>query len=122
MRRYKRSARVEDLLRQEIAEIIMHRLKDPRIGFVTVTKVELSDDLRHAKIYVSVFEEDKRDAAIKALRAAAGAVKAEIGSRVRLRYMPELDFRIDHTEEHRTRMDALFNEIQKSDGRTGKPD
>ena len=54
MRRYKRSARVGDLIRKEIADIVMHRLKDPRIGFVTVTDVELSDDLRNARVFVSV--------------------------------------------------------------------
>jgi ribosome-binding factor A len=88
----KRSERVNDLVRMEVADILARRLKDPRIGFVTVTGVEVSDDLQRAKVYVSILEERDRKKILGALSKAAGFVRGELGRRLSLRYTPEVSF------------------------------
>ncbi|MBI5051067.1 MAG: 30S ribosome-binding factor RbfA [Nitrospirae bacterium] len=111
MHPYKRSVRVNDLLRKEIAEIIMHKLKDPRVGFVTVTGVKVSDDLRHAKVYVSIFENAKRDETLKILNSSAGFIRGELGARVRMKFIPQLFFAIDESIEYGAKIDKILDEI-----------
>ena len=105
------------MIRQEVSEIILSGLKDPRIGFVTVTKVTVSDDLRVAKIYYSVFghEQEKEESTI-ALKNATGYIKRELGRRVRLKYMPDITFVFDDSLE---RVDAI-NELLQSPKDTEK--
>ena len=95
-----RTKRVDELLRQEIGAIIARELADPRIGFVTITDVETTPDLRHAKVWVSVIgSEAERDAALSALAHAMPFVRHELGGRLRLRRIPELHLRADDTLE-----------------------
>lgn len=115
MRRYKRSVRVADLIRQEVADIIQYRLKDPRVGFVTVTDVTISDDLKHGSIYISILNKEACDETLKALNASAGFVRSEIGKRVRLRYTPQLVFHLDEVVEEGAKIDRLLNKIKNED-------
>ncbi len=97
----KRIDRVNQLLKEEIAEIIRRELKDPRIGFVTVTEVETSKDLRHAKVFVSVLGSDSDwGQALVALENAGGFVRGELVRRLRLRIIPHLVFRPDRSMAH----------------------
>ena len=98
-------------MREEVAYILMHKIKDPRIGFVTVTGVDLSDDLRHAKIFVSIYKEEEGETTLKAIEAAKGFIRRELGKRMSLRFIPELFFRLDKSIEYGAKIDRILKEI-----------
>ena len=95
LRQYKRSARFNSLLQEEISSIIRTRLKDPRIGFLSITHVEATEDLRSAKVYVSVLQEDEEESTLEGLRNASGIVRSELLRRLRIRRVPQLRFLAD---------------------------
>jgi len=107
---------VGDLIRKEISQILLEELKDPRIGFVTITKVALSDDLRIAKVYYSVFgeERDKEDS-YQGLESAKGYIKRELGRRVRLKYMPEITFMFDDSLEYGEHIEGLLRDMKHTE-------
>ncbi len=111
MHPYKRSQRLSILLREEIADIIMKRVKDPRLGFVTVTDVGMSQDLKIAYVYISVYEGDK-DLTLEILNSARGLIRSEVSKRVRVKFIPNIEFRIDKSIEHGDRIDKLLKEIK----------
>ena len=98
-------------MKQEIADILMRKIKDPRIGFVTVTDVDLSDDLRNAKVFVSIYGADKKET-LKGLESAAPFIRTELGSRMRMRRVPELLFRFDKTVEEGAHIMELLRTIE----------
>jgi ribosome-binding factor A len=116
MHPYKRSQRLRILLREEIADIVMNRIKDPRLGFVTVTDVDLTEDLKIARIFVSVMEEADKERSIEILNAARGLVRSEISRRLRIKVIPAVEFRIDRSITHGRKIDALLKEIEKPHG------
>lgn len=109
----RRTERVAQLLKQEICRILAHRLHDPRLGFLTVTRVELPPDLRSAKVYVSVLgqEVDQRKT-MAALAHARGHIQAEISGRLTLRHMPVLSFLPDQGVKHSLRVSQILSEVQ----------
>jgi len=109
---YKRSSRVGDQIRMEIAEILMTKVKDPRIGFVTVTAVEVSDDLRNARVFVSVLGSDV-GRTFEGLDAARPFIRSELGRRLKLRFVPELSFREDRTAEEAEKLTKLMDEMKE---------
>ncbi|TDX51881.1 30S ribosome-binding factor RbfA [Orenia marismortui] len=108
-----RPERVAELIKQEVSDLLQKEIKDPRIGFVTVTDVEVSGDLRHAKVFVSILNGDK-DQTMEGLAATTGFVRREIGKRIRLRHTPEVIFRYDDSIETGTRIFKILKDI-KSD-------
>lgn len=115
MHPYKRSARVRDLIREEVADIIMHRLKDPRLGFITVTEAWTSDDLRHARVYVSVLEETKKDESLRILTSSARFIRSELSKRLKMKFVPELAFKLDKSIEYGAKIDRILDEIKSSE-------
>ena len=112
-----RTERVDELLRQEIGEILAREVADPRIGFATITEVETTPDLRHAKVWVSVIGQPaERDAAIAALRHAMPFVRHELGRRLRIRRIPDLHVQLDDTAERGTRILQLLAELETGSG------
>jgi ribosome-binding factor A len=112
-----RTDRVDELLRQEITAILTKEIADPQIGFATVTDVETSPDLRHARVWVSVIgQRAERDATLRALERAMGYVRRELGTRLRLRRIPELQVRLDDSAERGTRVLRLLSDLEE--GRT----
>ena len=107
---YKRSDRVSDQMKREIADILMRKIKDPRIGFVTVTDVELSHDLRNAKVFVSVYGGNKEET-FKGLNSACAFIRSELGRRMSMRCVPEILFRFDSTVEQGAHIMELLHEI-----------
>jgi ribosome-binding factor A len=108
-----RTKQLDVLLRQEIAEIVNREVGDPRIGFVTITDVETSPDLRHAQVWVSVIGQPaERDATIAALGRAMPFVRRELGRRLRLRRIPDLHVRLDDTAERGTRVLQLLHDLE----------
>lgn len=121
--RYRRIDRVDELLKEEIATILPG-LRDPGVGFVTVMDVEVSPDLRHAQVYVSVLgDEEEKAASMEALERAAGYVRSRVGEAVTLKYLPKLQFRLDRTIERAARIDSLIDEmradVEEADGEPG---
>jgi ribosome-binding factor A len=114
-RQYKRSARFNRLLQEEIADIITSRLKDPRIGFVSITRVESTGDLRSAKVYVSVLDEAQAPEAFKALDGAAGMIRAELLKRIHARRVPEIRFILDKTISYSIHISGVLEGL-KIDG------
>ncbi len=91
-------------------------LKDPRIGFVTVTGVDLSPDLRHAKIFVSIMGSDaEKSGTMEALGHATGWIRHELGQRIRMKYLPELLFLPDTSQEYGEKIDRLLDEIKEGE-------
>ncbi len=114
MHPYKRSARVGDLIREEVADIIMHKLKDPRLGFITVTEARVSDDLRHAQVYVSILEDTKKDETFKILASSAKFIRSELSKRVKIKFIPALIFKLDKSVEYGAKIDKILDEIKSS--------
>ena len=107
-----RTERIDELLRQEIGQALERELTDPGIGFVTVTDVETSPDLAHAKVWVSVIGTDEqRKATLSALRRAMPYVRHSLNSKIRLRRIPELEVRLDDSLVRGTRVLHLLDEI-----------
>ncbi len=116
-----RTSRISEEMRKEISAIIMSELKDPRLPtMISVVSVNVTKDLRHAKVYISVLgsAEDKKNAQ-EGLRSAAGFIRREVGHRMQLRYTPEMHFEIDDSIEHGVYMTKLINETVKSDSEYG---
>lgn len=110
---HRRSVRVADLLKQEVSDIIRNEIKDPRIGFVTVTSVDLSQDLRHAKIYISVLgSEDERSKSLQGLESAKGFIRSQLGRRIRIRHIPELMFRNDESFAYAAHIAEVMKKIE----------
>ena len=110
--RFKRSERVQELLMEEISALIQKGVKDPRIGFTTVTNVDLSDSLKHAKVYVSVFgTKSEQQETMEGLTRASGFIRSALGKKLYLRYVPELEFILDETAEHVTKINKIINDL-----------
>ncbi len=108
-----RTEKVDELLRQEITSIVARDVADPRVGFVTITGVETTRDLRHAKVWVSVIGQPaERDATVAALGRAMPFVRHELGMRLRLKRIPDLHLLLDDTAERGTRVLQLLNDLE----------
>ena len=117
---YKRAERVADQIRMEVADILARKTKDPRIGFITVTDVDLSPDLRVARIYVSSLREGQsEELALQGLSKAVGFVRGELGRRLELRYTPELIFCSDGSYQYGRRIDQLLDSLDLKEDSKG---
>jgi len=117
---YKRADRVADQIRMEVADILMRKIKDPRVRTVTVTDVELTADLRIAYVFVTTMEQDAAERDVFAgLSKASGFVRAELGRRLTLRYLPEIVFKKDMTGPRGDRVLQLLDELHIEDDRAG---
>ncbi|MEW6686147.1 MAG: 30S ribosome-binding factor RbfA [Candidatus Edwardsbacteria bacterium] len=113
---YKRSVQVSEVLKREISEIITNSLQDPRIGFVTITEVTLSDDLRYAKVYLSILgSPESEKETLKGLKSARGYIRKLIGEHLGLRYTPEISFHLDRSITDGAHIDELLKEIRESE-------
>ena len=109
----RRAARLAETIREHVADLIANKLKDPRIGFVTVTRVELTADQRMARILVGVLgDPEARKKSLVGLRQAAGFVRRELAQRLRLRFVPEVEFEYDKGLEATDRVAQLLEEAQ----------
>ena len=111
-----RVRRLGELLKEEISKIIRREVKDPRIGFVSITDVEVSGDLRHAKVFVSVYgeEKEKKDT-MEGLRKANGFIRKLVGERITTYHTPEIIFRYDDSIEHGVYISKLIDEVREED-------
>lgn len=113
---HRRIERIGNQIRSEISDIIARRLNDPRIGFVTVTAVEVSEDLRHAKVFVSIYGDEKvKIQTMKGLKSASGLIRGEIGHRVRIKFTPELTFIMDTSMEKAEHIISILEGLDKGE-------
>ena len=120
-REFNRSERVAGTLRRELAQLIQLEIKDPEVGFVSLSDVEVSRDLAHARVFVTVFEPDMAASSVRALNRAAAFLRRRLGQQMRIRSVPELHFEHDASVETGQRMDALIEAAVAAD-REGPPD
>lgn len=107
-----RANRVGEQMKKELGDIISRKIKDPRIGFVTVTDVSVSGDLQIAKVFISVLgDEEQRQNTLKGLAKAKGFIRSEIGQRIRLRKTPEIQFEFDESISYGNRIETLIHEL-----------
>ena len=114
-REFKRSERVAGSMRRELARLIQMEVKDPEVGFVSLSDVEVSRDLSHAKVFITVFESEKADSSLKALKRASGYLRRRLGQEMRIRSVPELHFHHDSSVETGQRMDGLIDAAVAAD-------
>jgi len=104
--------RVNESVRSVVSDALQTEFQDPRIGFVTVTSVDTSPDLRHARVWVTVLgDEAQRAETLEALRAGHGRLQRMIGSQLKMKHTPELDFRYDDSVDRGLRVDEILDEI-----------
>jgi ribosome-binding factor A len=121
----KRSARVSAMLVKEIAWLLTRQVKDPRVAFVTVTRVLMPDDLRSARVMVRLIKEGDDEArrleALKGLKSASGLLRKEASRRIGLRYAPELTFAYDEGQDDVTRIEVLLEEVKAEERARSRP-
>jgi ribosome-binding factor A len=104
---------MQDLFREEISYIIQQEIKDPGIGFITILDVKMTEDLKYAKVLYSVYgTEDERYRTVDALRRARGYIKHLLGTRVKLKFMPEITFVLDKGQENLDRIDEILKKVE----------
>jgi ribosome-binding factor A len=112
----RRVERVGEAMREVIAELLVREIKDPRVGMVTLTTVEVSPDLRHARVYFSCLgDAAARQRTAAGLQSAAGFIKGQLAKRLRLRYAPEINFVSDPSLEHADRIATLLKDVTRNE-------
>lgn len=112
----KRQTQVAEEIKQIVSILLQRELKDPRIGFVTVTNAQVTQDLKYARIFISVLgTAEEQKATMQALTSGRGFIRREIASRMEIRAVPEIQFRLDKGMEYSTQINDLLNEIRVSD-------
>lgn len=123
MPRFRRTDRLNEQLRQEISLLIRDEVRDPRVGMVTVTAVETSPELDHARVYVNTLgDADERDEAVAGLQSAASFLRGQLGRRLHMRRIPELHFSLDRTLAEAERIEALLREALPPEQSTAPAD
>lgn len=112
---YKRSERVAHQIKREVSDIVMNRIKAPGLGFITITDVEVSDDLKHAKIFFSVLKDEDRKPTEEALKHSASFVRGELGRRMKLRMVPEIRFIYDESVGYGNHIERLIKKIHEDE-------
>jgi ribosome-binding factor A len=108
--------KIQELIKQEVSTMILRELKDPRIGFATITRVEVSGDLRHAKLFVSIMgSEEQKSQTWEGLKSSLGFIRSELGKRIRLRYTPEITMQLDTTLDHSVKIQELLDKVKKGE-------
>ncbi|MCR5027815.1 MAG: 30S ribosome-binding factor RbfA [Fibrobacter sp.] len=113
-RRVPRTVRLDEQFREEISKLLMKGLKDPRIGFVTISRVEITNDLSYAKVYISVLGSDREKAAsLIGLRNSAGFIRTYLGKALKIRKIPQLSFQLDESLDHAMHIEEILAELKE---------
>ena len=112
MARFQRTDRINEQLRQEVSILVRDAVRDPRVGLVTITAVETSPELDHAKVYVSVMGDDaEKEAALQGLKSAAPFIRSQLSKELHMRRVPELHFQYDRVLAEASRIESLLREV-----------
>jgi ribosome-binding factor A len=109
--------KVESLIKEEISLIFLNKLRDTEIGFVTITNVKMSPDLRIAKVYISVLDRGKREIVLEKINSFNGFIRSELAHRIKIKFTPELKFYIDDTLDYVEKIEGLIKKIHKDDNK-----
>ncbi len=109
-----RVSRIENFIKEEMSLIFLHKIKDPHFGLVTITNVKVSPDLRHSKIYVSIYDKEKRQDVLDKLNELKGLLRSELAGKIHFRAVPELHFFIDDTLDYVEKMEGIFKKIHEN--------
>ncbi len=109
--------KLEHLIKEEVSLIFLYKVQDPAFGLLTVTNVRLSPDLKIAKIYISVFEKEKREVVLEKIRDKSGFIRTELAHRIRIKFVPELKFFIDDTLDYVEKIEGLIKKIHENDNK-----
>jgi ribosome-binding factor A len=113
--------KVEHLIKEEISLIFLYKLQDKfqfsSFGLITITSVKVSPDLKIAKIYLSVLEKERREAALEKIKSVSGYIRSELASRIRIKFVPELKFFIDDTLDYVEKIEGLIKKIHENDNK-----
>lgn len=112
--------KVEHLIKEEISLIFLHKLTDLNLGFVTITNVRVSPDLKIARIYLSVLEKEKRELALDKIEDKKGLIRTELAHRIRIKFIPELRFFLDDTLDYVEKIEGLIKKIHEDDNKTNE--
>ena len=119
MARFQRTDRINEQLRQEVSILVRDAVRDPRVGLVTITAVETSPELDHAKVYVSVMGDDaEKEAALQGLRSASPFIRTQLSKQLHMRRVPELHFQYDRVLAEASRIESLLREVLPPEART----
>src|SRR5687768_468205 len=111
MAQFRRTARINEQLRQEISLLLRAEVRDPRVGLATITAVETSPELDHARVYITAMGDDaEKEGVLVGLRSAAPFIRSQLGKRLHMRRIPELHFEIDRKLENAMRIESLLRE------------
>ena len=110
-----RQQKVQKMIKEELSLIFMNKLKDPAFSMVTITDVKVTPDLKLAKIYVSIYDRVLRDDIFLKILKIKKTIRATLAQKVKLRYVPELDFYVDKTMDYVEKMDNIFRQIKEND-------
>lgn len=116
-----RVSRIENFIKEEMSLLFLHKIQDPKIGLITITNVKVSPDLRHAKIYVSIYDKEKRDSVLEKLSELKGYLRSELAGHIHFRHVPELHFFLDDTIDYVEKMEGIFKKIHENNNEE-KPD
>ncbi|OOP56872.1 MAG: ribosome-binding factor A [Candidatus Brocadia carolinensis] len=117
----RRSERLAESIKQEVSKIILYELKDPRISFITVTKVEITPDLKNAKVYISILGDDgTRTKTLRAIEHAKGFIQSKVGAQLQIRYTPILTFCLDESVQKSLHISKLIDDAIKGNDITIK--
>ena len=105
--------KVEKLIKEQISYILLHRMQDEDLGFLTVTDVKVSADLKIARIYLSVLKKERRDIVLSRVNLRLGDIRTELAHRIRIKFVPELKFFIDDTLDYVEKIEGLIHEVHK---------
>jgi ribosome-binding factor A len=108
----RRQRRVSELIREELSRVLLTDLNDPRLGLVTVTHVEVTPDLRQARVYFSTLRSESQPEVLETLRHASKFIRRELAARIKLKFIPELEFYPDHAMERGMRIEELLTQVQ----------
>ena len=111
-----RVRKIQEFIKQEVSNILLRELKDPRLGLVTVTDARITGDLREATVYVSLFgKPEEKQNTMKALKNATGYIRTEVGRRLGIRYSPTIEFKEDTSLDYGMKIDKILRDIEKKD-------
>ena len=111
--------KIENLIKEEISLIFLFKLQNLNSGLITITNVKVSPDLKIAKIYISVFEKEKRDEVLEKIKLKAKFIRSELASRITIKFVPELKFFVDDTLDYVEKIEELIKKIHEQDDKKG---
>ena len=112
-----RLEKIANLIKEELSLIFLHKIQDPDLGLLTITKVKVSPDIRIAKVYFSIYQKENREKILEKINDLKGFIRGQLAQKVKIRYVPELNFYVDDTMDYVEKIEDLFKKIHENDNK-----